>query len=427
MINLLERFINHLKTSIRDNCESKNGLNDNMNHILNSFEEDLFIIDGVISPLDDDDHDDHDDDESSTTCANDQEEGMDSNPNTSGSSKRKDGLECLIALFNWGSNSGGGDSSTADSAIHRIWRGYMIKSIISKISEVFGTIMVNPFIDNCWISTAYKPWFIGEISGVLAIIIVLLFKHSSFLTLLHAFIKLVKRKYRFEILFRVSAYGMGYYSVVNNTVAQIVPWTDISAGLPWNYKVKQISSLYKFKIIKESLGLVCMYNLTLSMDWFHRSHMGTGLKTLIDNAYQTVLVQVATLTYNHSMRKYVYGYFIVLVHMGFAVTVWYKYLPGELYQPPEGLIPNSYEQFKDPSSVVEGYKRVTYLITKDVIQTVITTFQQQPPFNDILNTEEFDMNSSFNRERFACVGTAVMIAVFLTTKVIIPVTAQIIQ
>lgn len=43
MMNLLERFINTLKTSIRDKSQSKNAINHNINNIINNFEEDEMI------------------------------------------------------------------------------------------------------------------------------------------------------------------------------------------------------------------------------------------------------------------------------------------------------------------------------------------------------------------------------------------------
>lgn len=397
--------------------------------------------------LDDEDLDDHSSidllsndtiDESTSELDNESstlDNGLDNKIIHSRQPKKQDGIGIIVGIIG-GDSSNGGDSSTADSPINRILRGYMIKTfingVIAKITEVFCTIMVIPYIDTSWISTEFTPGFIGQITGVLATIIVLVFPHSGFITMINAFIKNVKSMYNFDILFRAPSYGMGYYSLCFDIVGQLIPWHDAGALLPWTYKVKLIYSLSKFKKIKDSLGLVCMHNIIPSYEWIHRTHMGAGLKTLLDNAYQTVLVQVETLTYNSHLRKYVYGYFNVLVFMGFAVTVWYKYLPGELplppeglipheYQPPEGLRPHSYGPFKDPTSVVEGYKKVSYMITKDIIQTVITTYQQQTPFKDIINTEVFDLNSPFTRERFASVGTAVMIAAFLTTKVLIPV------
>jgi len=47
----------------------------------------------------------------------------------------------------------------------------------------------------------------------------------------------------------------------------------------------------------------------------------------------------------------------------------------------------SIEPYKNPSSVVEGYKRVTLLITKDITQRVIRTFLTEHPFVEIYDIE----------------------------------------
>ena len=115
--------------------------------------------------------------------------------------------------------------------------------------------------------------------------------------------------------------------------------------------------------------------------------------------------------------------FNILVFMGVGVTVWYRFIPGEINQPPEDLLPPRIHPFKNPIAVVEGYKKVSYLMTKDIVQTVISTFMHQSPFNEILSVELANLNYDTNyRDRFTSVGIAILIASFLATKVMIPVT-----
>jgi len=86
-------------------------------------------------------------------------------------------------------------------------------------------------------------------------------------------------------------------------------------------------------------------------------------------------------------------------------------------------LPPRIHPFKNPITVVEGYKKVSYLMTKGIVQTVISTFMHQSPFNEILSVELANLNYDTNyRDRFTSVGIAILIASFLATKVMIPVT-----
>jgi hypothetical protein len=72
-----------------------------------------------------------------------------------------------------------------------------------------------------------------------------------------------------------------------------------------------------------------VFKININIDEFiHKTHLGDGMKSLIDKSYNSVLVQVFTLTYDRNFRKLVYGVFNILVFMGVGVTVWYRFIPG---------------------------------------------------------------------------------------------------
>jgi hypothetical protein len=70
-----------------------------------------------------------------------------------------------------------------------------------------------------------------------------------------------------------------------------------------------------------------VFKININIDEF-LPHLGDGIKSLIDKSYNSVLVQVLTLTYDRNFRKLVYGVFNILVFMGVGVTVWYRFIPG---------------------------------------------------------------------------------------------------
>lgn len=73
---------------------------------------------------------------------------------------------------------------------------------------------------------------------------------------------------------------------------------------------------------------------------------------------------------------------------------------------------------RDPTSIVEGYRKVSYLFTKDITPTVINTYKNDFLFRDLLciDIQEDAIPTVVGRHRLLALGTALMIAVFLTTK-----------
>ena len=186
-----------------------------------------------------------------------------------------------------------------------------------------------------------------------------------------------------------------------------------AAAMTWN-------GFNRFKQRMRSLGLVCLNHLGLTNELYHNCRSGAGMKCLIPKVINTVLLQLVTRTYDPKIKRYVFGFFNILVYLGVGVVVWHKFMPGDLSHAPDGFLNHSIQPFLEPTSVVEGYKRVSYLFTKDIIQTVITSYKHEHPFNDVLSVDQFNMNDGIVKGRVACIGTGIMMAIFLATKVLVP-------
>jgi len=361
------------------------------------------------------------------------------NNNTNSESQIKDGIEGIIGGINGGSN-GGGDSSPA---IHNIGIWFMIKSItngtICKICEVFDRIMQFIEFSRSSVACEYILGFIGCLYDHLGAIpswfynIYLLGTGIIYAYKLYC---LLDKACKFDILYRVPAFRYIYTTNNVNFNDELLEWTHLpqeqSRNRGWSYAKNNNYGFNRITNIMRSLGLVCINKLELNLNnlnnsLLHYTSSGAGLKALYDIVTHAVLIRVSTLAYDPKFNHYVYAFFNILVYSGVGVVVWYKYIPGDLINPPDGFLNDSIEPFKDPTSVVEGYKRVSYLVTKNIIQTVITTYMTEHPFKDILTVDVFNLNDPTIRGRVACVGTGIMMAIFLTTKVLVPVATGVIQ
>lgn len=148
----------------------------------------------------------------------------------------------------------------------------------------------------------------------------------------------------------------------------------------WIYRLRNLFSYdenipYRigFLRIKCSLGLRSIKGLVLSDSVLYQyAHLGAGLKSLIPQSRVAIFMQVATRHFDERHRKYLYGFFNILVYSGVGLVVWYYITPHLI--PDLGFFRGvNLDSFKDPASVVDGYKRVSYIFTKDVVKTVLRT------------------------------------------------------
>ena len=161
-------------------------------------------------------------------------------------------------------------------------------------------------------------------------------------------------------------------------------------------------------------------------------------------------MQVATRHFDERHRKYLYGFFNILVYSVVGLVVWYYITPHLI--PDLGFFRGvNLDSFKDPASVVDGYKRVSYIFTKDVVKTVLRTCRNDTFFHNLLNEESIqffdneiisitDLNSNrhLNLDHFeeveankldlvACIAVGIMSATFIATNLLPPGTTTIVQ
>lgn len=159
-----------------------------------------------------------------------------------------------------------------------------------------------------------------------------------------------------------------------------------------NYIKYSIPSNYSLQKICDSLGLVSVNRLNLMFDTVHHSYAGAGLKCILKGIYQysSILVQITTAAYSLRHMRKVYTVFNILLLGGIGVVVWHKCLNhGEQFPL---IIPEAYAYFNNPTSVVEGYKRVSFWLTKDPSVILNELDLNEHPFKDImeLNKSEGD-------------------------------------
>lgn len=141
------------------------------------------------------------------------------------------------------------------------------------------------------------------------------------------------------------------------------------------------------------------------------------MKSLLRESFSSILVQITTKFYSKQHRRELYGLFNILVLTGVGVVVWYKFQFINTVPP---FIPESVESFQNPTAVVEGYEKVTYWTTKDIQPIVKHTFTHEKPFVDIMNLNQFWGHGRLYKDQVTCIGTAIMVATFLSTNVLIP-------
>lgn len=214
-------------------------------------------------------------------------------------------------------------------------------------------------------------------------------------------------------------------------------WHDLEGeNSEWEQQVNNPYLTSRFQKLVRQLGLMypCCTRLSyLFARYFSYTAIGCGIKYLVqENPYHrfvSSVIQVRTCTFDKSIEKFVWGLFNILVYAGIGVVVWYRYIPFDHHPfigiPPEVSVPLvDVNALKNPDVVINGYKRATFLITKDITNTVITTFQQDPTFKYILDIDyemeqlDFENNIAAKHVLFnTC--TAIIVATLIATKALV--------
>lgn len=161
----------------------------------------------------------------------------------------------------------------------------------------------------------------------------------------------------------------------------------------------------------------------ISLSFLAKAFADRGLRSCFVSDLVTALVRVSTRIYDPISGQYLYYFFHILVFTGVGAVVWYQVIPAAVELPspcPPGFDTHILPEFRDPTSIVEGYRRVSYLFTKDIAPIVIQTYKNDFLFKDFLHLDiEGDVFPSVEaKHRLLSVGTALMMAVFITTKTI---------
>lgn len=208
-------------------------------------------------------------------------------------------------------------------------------------------------------------------------------------------------------------------------------WIDVPSEIisKWWGKENQMYQLSRIHRIMASLGFThCpRYSQLSEHSLILESYLAAGLKYCSVKQFASVLVQVGIMTYNKCARTYLWGVYNVLVMFGVGVVVWFKLHPYPVdfdpYPVLEVLYPkDAFQLFKNPNtSGVDGWNRVVYhMLHDDLVNRVLSIYRNQPPFCDILPPSEYVLDDVGKQQRYAAVGTAIIIATYIGANLVMP-------
>lgn len=358
------------------------------------------------------------DNESSTI-----DKGLDNQIKHRGQTKKQDGIAIILGIIG-GDSSNGGDSETADEPMNNlgIWR--VIKSFINgliiNICEVFDRIL--PKIPNFigWVSSAHE--YVNSYIDTIPKWVIYLYYSGITLYLIYRRITKIQKIYQFDFRWMLPSFT----TVKKPNDGELVldhqhlkEWSNPPHFNNWIFAKNICYGFNHLKRIRQSLGLRLINKALITRCFVAKAFVDRGLRLFIEGDISTALMRVSTRIYDPKLKKYLFYFFNILVYMGVGVVVWYQVIPSAGVPPaPTGFDTEFIPVFQDPTSIVEGYKRVTYLLTKDITSTVISTYKNDFLFRNILSIEEYNLPDVGSKHRLACIGTALMMAVFITTKTI---------
>jgi hypothetical protein len=163
----------------------------------------------------------------------------------------------------------------------------------------------------------------------------------------------------------------------------------------------------RLSFISNSLGLSYNYRPLSPQSLFSISRSGAGLRGLVNNGFNKILVEV--ITYTDGM----YGRFLVLVSLGIGCTVWYAFAPGSALHVPESCLfapLDSYDPFFNMDYCAPDFSRVGFVERNDVSASVVSALENEPPFAEITIPASGHV--------LKAVGLGVMVAFFLAVGLV---------
>lgn len=134
--------------------------------------------------------------------------------------------------------------------------------------------------------------------------------------------------------------------------------------------------------------------------------------SIMSRKWMECLVNIRTF-HSRDDITFIYGNIFLLVKLGFYTVVWFKFTPGV---PPVEDYPTSCDVFLNEGSNVAGYSKIIFQETKDISQTVVTAFKEDP-FDKMGVKVLIDNNIPLSQFRVA-VGLAIMIGFSLSIGVL---------
>ena len=129
-------------------------------------------------------------------------------------------------------------------------------------------------------------------------------------------------------------------------------------------------------------------------------------------------MELATIFYNPLLASYVACSFVTLVHTRIVCTVWYKLVPCG---PDPMIIPDvirsiSLNQFNHEAPVVEGYRNISYILTKDIQQSVFDLFANDETFRRVADLNEYNPEEEKHQQCLTGFFTGILICMYLTSQ-----------
>jgi hypothetical protein len=181
----------------------------------------------------------------------------------------------------------------------------------------------------------------------------------------------------------------------------------------------------KLQSIYNELGLLHMMKEfdvdTLNNYLIQKTYFGACIKSLFHTPIYYNHMELATIFYNLVIASYVACSFVTLVHTGVVCTVWYKLVPCG---PDPMIIPDvirsiSLNQFNHEAPVVEGYRNISYLLTKDIQQELFDLFANDSTFSRVANLNDFNPEMLEDEKSRVCLTgffTGILICMYITSQ-----------
>jgi hypothetical protein len=151
--------------------------------------------------------------------------------------------------------------------------------------------------------------------------------------------------------------------------------------------------------------------------WTSLQRLTESLNSTLTAKYTQGLVNLMTIQ-SKDGTSFVCGNFYALVKFGFYTVVWFRYIPvSGIEALPVDLFPEDYDVFLNERANVTDYSKVVFVETKDLTPVVLSAFQNDYPFNDMLGPIP-DTENPHKSKWLLSMGLGIMISFCLSVGVL---------